>query len=126
MYTPKPNLAYEQPDHSLLNRLEQIYLASDPFDGEDSDDATTDRSSSSILTSDHSSEGSISSDRDECVSIENYPFTQQEYVSDEDLLTLKGIPCDVVFFDNEAEEWKQVLSYYFSSTESAEDTNIAQ
>lgn len=58
-------------------------------------------------------DGSISSDGDETSSNENFGLPRP--VSNDDLLA-NQLFDDIAFFDNEAEDWKQVLTYYFAQS----------
>lgn len=106
IYTPRPNLAEEPPDHSLLKQLEDTYLASDPFDHEESEDAPPLKASRSV-DADGGTDGSICSDSEDASSHENF------YQDD----ICREMYSDIAFFENEEEEWKDVLTFYFSQHE---------
>ena len=103
IYTPRPNLADDPPDHSVLKQLEDTYLASDPFDHDESEESSP-MKASRLMDVDGGTDGSISSDSEDTSSNEN--FYQDDFC--------REMYSDTAFFENEAEEWKDVLSFYFS------------
>ena len=104
IYTPRPNLVDDPPDHSLLKHLEDTYLASDPFDHDDSEESSP-MKVSRMMDADSGTDGSISSDSEDASS-------NNEMVYQDDFC--REMYSDTAFFENEEEEWKDVLSFYFS------------
>lgn len=110
MYTPK--ISDEEPDYSLLRHLEAVYFSSDPFNHEEANDYGDKLIFTHQTDNETHSEGSISSDCEEGCSIETFNSKESSHSGDfsteaDDMLSSS---------DNEAEEWKEVLSYYFSQS----------
>lgn len=92
MYLPKASLSNESFDHSVLKRLQALYIASDPFDHNDADETFVD--AFPAVDFEAHTDGS---DGDE-TSSNHDNFSQNDF----------ALPSE-----NEAEEWREVLSYYF-------------
>jgi hypothetical protein len=112
IYAPKLD-AGVQFEHSVLKRLEMTYLASNPFDrsnesepcdrAEESDDSTGQFPAND---GECGTDGSVASDSDD---------TASNGFCHDDLG--RHLCNDIAFFENEAEEWKDVLTYYFTHNE---------
>jgi hypothetical protein len=106
MYTPRSNLHEDPPDQSKLKLLEATYFASNPFDGEEGDEMNL---AFPMTDGEAGTDGSISSDGDE----ESGSYDSRNMIAN----SAAQLFDDFIWVEDEAEDWKNVLSYYFPQNE---------
>jgi hypothetical protein len=115
IYVPKPNSFRNSkfPEQSRLKILEAAYIASNPFDSTDD--------SESRCESEEQCPQANTTDR-ECVTDASSVSGSEDtttYGFDHDDDLCGDFCSDAAFFENEVEEWRDVLTYYFTHNEAS-------